>query len=570
MIDNQYSNSLRMSKNGLSQLWQKSVVAGTFWGTLEIVLGSTLHNLMIPMAAGTVLSFAGVLIMSAISAGSIQRGLFWRAALVCALLKSVSPSAVILTPMIGIMLEGLCMELGVLLLGGNLVGMLIGGGLAVFSVPAFRIIRLFLMYGSNIYELYLQIFSPKGAQITYDEVIYWPIVLVSVLYLSLGAVAVLLGRSIGRTLNLNNINYNLLEANVKNEEVSNTRLFSYLPILYFVAHLTFLVVFLSIQAKLTTAQSVAIAAIYLIISFIFYPRTRFLFKKVWLILSIVLFSFVVPLISVASLSNLVWVEAGLKIFMRAMLVVVSFAAIGTELGKPCVRKIFSGAFFRPAYIAVSLAFNSLPDSLDRLKDFKLKGSNPLQQLHNMLVHTIHSANGNSVVFPVIIVCGERGEGKTHFIKEIVQELQKQSINYSGFYAQGIGSGNLRDGYDMVLLPNNVVQELCRRVAQCGNPMDSFKFNSKSIELGEATLAAAPQGEVVIIDEIGLLELQGSVWANALSSLLSNNNNPIIISVRKLYLQGVIDQWKIQNPFIVDINKTAVENVMYILKKYCKY
>jgi len=187
------------SQNTLSPIWQKAVVIGTFWGALEIVLGSVLHNLMLPLLAGTLLSFAGVMIMTAISVKQPQRGLYWRAALVCAMLKSVSPSAVIITPMIAIMLEGLLVELGILLVGRNLVGLAIGGGLAVLSVPAFKITRLFMMYGSSIYDLYLSVFKIENQS---DVPNYWPVVGVSLVYILIGVFAVILGYSIGRNLKI--------------------------------------------------------------------------------------------------------------------------------------------------------------------------------------------------------------------------------------------------------------------------------------------------------------------------------------------------------------------------------
>jgi hypothetical protein len=76
------------------------VAFGVHWKSLEITLGSALHNLMVPMTVGTLLTFLGVFTVSVISANNFQRGFFWRAALICALLKSVSPSAVILPPMV--------------------------------------------------------------------------------------------------------------------------------------------------------------------------------------------------------------------------------------------------------------------------------------------------------------------------------------------------------------------------------------------------------------------------------------------------------------------------------------
>ena len=171
----------------LSPLWQRAIIGGSIWGALEITLGSVLHNLMVPMAAGTLLASLGVLTVSAISAPSIQRGFFWRAALICALLKSVSPSAVILPPMVGIALEGVLMELGLLILGTNVLGLLLGGGLALLSIPLFKAIRLYMIYGQGIVEFFnsllIQLTGSNNVIVT-----NYLICTLLIIYLSLGII----------------------------------------------------------------------------------------------------------------------------------------------------------------------------------------------------------------------------------------------------------------------------------------------------------------------------------------------------------------------------------------------
>jgi len=115
---------------GRARVWQRAAVYGSLWAAVEIVVGSFLHNLRVPLA-GSVLAATGVMVMTAGHRAFPERGLIWRAALVCALMKSVSPSAVILGPMIGILMEGVLLEAMVRLFRGRAAGYLIGGALAV-------------------------------------------------------------------------------------------------------------------------------------------------------------------------------------------------------------------------------------------------------------------------------------------------------------------------------------------------------------------------------------------------------------------------------------------------------
>ena len=143
-----------MVNRTLSPIWQKAAMLGSIWGAFEIIAGSIIHNLALPLAAGTTLSFIGVVIMSLGATQWREKGLFWRTAVIAAVIKSVSPSAVILTPMIGILLEGLLMEIGVQLLGVNLLGLALGGGLAVISTLFFKLVRMVLIYGLGLVDIY--------------------------------------------------------------------------------------------------------------------------------------------------------------------------------------------------------------------------------------------------------------------------------------------------------------------------------------------------------------------------------------------------------------------------------
>jgi hypothetical protein len=91
-------------KNELSDKWIKASIIGTLWAASEIVLGSFLHNLKVPFS-GNVLTAIGLVILISVSYIWTEKGLFWRAGLICAIMKTMSPSAVIFGPMIAIMSE---------------------------------------------------------------------------------------------------------------------------------------------------------------------------------------------------------------------------------------------------------------------------------------------------------------------------------------------------------------------------------------------------------------------------------------------------------------------------------
>ena len=111
-------------------IWKRAALLGSLWAAVEIILGSFLHNLRIPMS-GTILAAIGVVIMIQGYRLWPQPGLLWRTALITATMKAVSPSAVILGPMVGIFMEGVLLEVMLRLWRGRWPGVLMGAALAV-------------------------------------------------------------------------------------------------------------------------------------------------------------------------------------------------------------------------------------------------------------------------------------------------------------------------------------------------------------------------------------------------------------------------------------------------------
>ncbi|TVR71988.1 MAG: hypothetical protein EA408_07915 [Marinilabiliales bacterium] len=179
-------------------IWLKAAVSGGLWASVEIILGSFLHNMRVPMA-GSILASFGIVLMIAFYQVWPERGLIWRAGLICALMKSLSPSAVILGPMTGIMLEALLLEAGIALIGKNIAGYMAAGALALFSALLHKLFSLLLLYGLNILTIYLNLFHFASRQVNIQEANPWQLITaVGVFYLLFGALAALAGYFVGR------------------------------------------------------------------------------------------------------------------------------------------------------------------------------------------------------------------------------------------------------------------------------------------------------------------------------------------------------------------------------------
>jgi len=77
---------MKHDNDSLNKKWQKGAVAGGAWGTAELLLGSFLHNLRVPMK-GYIMTSIGIALLSGMNSKWREQGIFWRAGLTADLLK---------------------------------------------------------------------------------------------------------------------------------------------------------------------------------------------------------------------------------------------------------------------------------------------------------------------------------------------------------------------------------------------------------------------------------------------------------------------------------------------------
>jgi nucleoside-triphosphatase THEP1 len=552
--------------------WQTATIIGSVWGAFEIVAGSLLHNLAIPMAAGTILSALGVMIMVAGARVFGGKGIFWRSALVCAALKTVSPSAVILTPMIGITIEGLLMEVGVLLLGQNLFGFMLGGGLALLSILGFKLFRLIMIYGTDIIEAYQSVFSIVFSNEYFSQKGYLiPIAIIVTIYLAIGAFVAFTGYKGG-----NAIKRRFEDKNI--QLIPN--LDSYKPLMkhgqykggigFLIFHVVWLVAFISLKNFANPYYWLSAGIIYVLLTIFRYGRIRKLLSRPTFWISILLVSFLSGLFitigksEVLSLNNQLF-DNIFSIFIRATVVLISFSCIGIEAMSKGVSRYFKSAYFAPLSKSFAHAHGSLPSLLSELKTNYKSFYQPLPLIEGMFTQFTDIKSKVDNLPKVLIVTADKQAGKTTFLKEMIAHLEHSQIPYFGFIAEGLwDENNQRSGFNLVTLPERKEIPLCDKVTSEWLQYDPYYFNPAALSLGKNLLTNAPEGAVIFIDEIGRFELNGNLWSDALTNILNKHNNPIVISVRKIFVEEVKVKWNLTNALVIDATVDCPEDIAQLI------
>jgi nucleoside-triphosphatase len=172
--------------------------------------------------------------------------------------------------------------------------------------------------------------------------------------------------------------------------------------------------------------------------------------------------------------------------------------------------------------------------------------------------------------PVFIISGDQGEGKTTMLTEVVSELVKKDIGVHGFLAPGVWKAGLRSDFYIQDLVTGNQQLLCKSIPEKGfEKIGRFYFNPDTIAFGEDLLRNNKPGDLLIIDEVGMFEIKGQVWNRVLKEVIEAKENPLLITVRKEFVDDVISVFNLSDPLVYHVSdngKDIADKIIDHLKK----
>jgi len=159
--------------------------------------------------------------------------------------------------------------------------------------------------------------------------------------------------------------------------------------------------------------------------------------------------------------------------------------------------------------------------------------------------------------PVIIITGNVQEGKTSFLMQIVDALKKEELKINGFLARGIHEDGQRIGYDLEDISSGESLVYIRNTSSAGwYRHGKYYFSPEGESFGRQILedAEVENTDLMIIDEIGPVELKGRGWALEIESLVNRGKIMQLWVVRRHLLKNVIRQWSIGDVMVQDVKE----------------
>jgi len=155
---------------------------------------------------------------------------------------------------------------------------------------------------------------------------------------------------------------------------------------------------------------------------------------------------------------------------------------------------------------------------------------------------------------MIFVTGERHAGKTGLVLELVHQARAKGLQVAGIVSPGLWSEGRRAGFDLLEVDTGRRYVLSRQI-QGLRPVP-YMFDAEGVRKGRAALSIdrCRNADLVIVDEVGPLELKGGGWAQVLPGLLSLSRPVHIWVVRRSLTQAVQDTFQVRAQ-VFELEKT---------------
>ena len=568
-------------RTAISDKWIRASIIGTIWAAAEIVLGSFLHNLRVPFS-GNMLTAIALVILIAVSYRWRQHGLYWRAGLICALMKAMSPSAIIFGPMIAIIMESVLLEVSVRLLGRTYLGFIIGSMLAMSWNLFQKIFNMVIFYGGNLVEIYSGITSWAEKQLSLKFDAFWaPLVLLLSIYALFGAVTAVAGIITGRRIASLPPEESLPEpAVIRSPEKRKNDSFDY-SLSWLAADILIVAGMLAVVSILTWIWWVIIVIPSIAVLAMRYKRAMRQLSKPGFWVTFVIITMLSALVFTAfsheknSLTEAILI--GIQMNFRAVIIIVGFSALGTELYNPKIRALFSRTRLRQLPVALELSAASLPTMIADMPDLRTAVRKPVSILNRMITRVERRLNEvrreQEETRKVFIITGAVGEGKTAWLVRLTGLLKERGISTGGILALRLMEEGKTTGYDITDIRTGERTPFLRQTGDATVGVERFAMDEAGHRAGQRALdpAANRAMDVVIIDEVGPLELKGKGWSDRITGLIHETRVILILAVRKNLTEAVTDKFGIAPAAVTEVTNGDLikfaDEIVTLVKKH---
>ena len=260
---------------------------------------------------------------------------------------------------------------------------------------------------------------------------------------------------------------------------------------------------------------------------------------------------------------------GLKMNARAIIIVIGFASISVELKNPVIKSVLYHRGFADLYQSLNLAFSALPFFISNISSKSKSRKGISGKTFNSIIGQaealFYKFEKEHMLKPkVVIITGGIQHGKTTFTQNIISELKSCKIKVAGFFSIGIDESAIRKGFNLQDIESGELIELCSdKKDEKRLRLGRYYFNQEALAFGNEILKPEniAEKQLIVIDEIGPLEVKGQGWCRAIDDLTGNFTIPQLWVVRKSLVQKISRKWNIGEAYVFDIADSKISEVV---------
>jgi nucleoside-triphosphatase THEP1 len=163
---------------------------------------------------------------------------------------------------------------------------------------------------------------------------------------------------------------------------------------------------------------------------------------------------------------------------------------------------------------------------------------------------------------ILVLTGPVHGGKTTFLERSLARWAARGITAGGFLSVAVTGTGGATGYDLLELRTGCGYPYLRREGKSGaDRIGPFFFVPETLELARSIVREADPRELLIVDEVGPLELLGGGLWPALREALSRPGLRCLLVVREEILEDVVAAIAPGVPLVFDVRDPIVQKLL---------
>jgi nucleoside-triphosphatase THEP1 len=143
---------------------------------------------------------------------------------------------------------------------------------------------------------------------------------------------------------------------------------------------------------------------------------------------------------------------------------------------------------------------------------------------------------------IMIMTGPVRSGKTSYLAGVATDLTRRRIGASGFLSPAAFEGGRQIGYDLSVLGRETPIPYIRAAGEPGwERVGPYYFIPEALEVARREIRESRERDLLIVDELGPLELAGGGLWGVLEPVLSGAARRCLLVVRESCLRDLLDK-----------------------------